>query len=700
MDIYFKSSLGLCRCFMHLFFIFATCLLPFQVNADVTFESAENCKSCHPRQFDEWSTSMMAYGAVSPTFNTLEHIGNVMNNGAFAKGGAAELFCQNCHTPIAGEQDEIPTWSENLASNPSGRKPTVHFMSGKAKEAVTCDVCHQIEGPHSDGISGSIDDSLFQNGGIGNASFEFLDNSGVKLGPFLSSELVSEPNAHARAKSDYLGSSAFCGSCHDVRINGTDTETGESFRRLENLFTEWESSVWQSGAAPNPVGEQVTCQGCHMSTFPQGQPNEYAQGPISIQSTSSKRITNHYFTGVDLALINFPGHQTQKARRQALLERAAEIDVSIEPNFTNPLILPVDVTVTNVGAGHNIPSGFSQERQFWVKLEVYDANNTLIYRSGYLDDRDGDGRINDEDLNNFNNAPNDEGFMELATDLEVIGVENHELYPDFFGPDFNQRSTPEGKIGDLGLVNFGNEFIRNGLNGEGYHEEVFSPFLADAMENTHSLKPFDPKTFRYNVKLADNLGDSIQYPFQVKASLHFRAFPPRFLKALVKASQEHNLGLLTPDVVDKNEIVDMDETAKSVVERRFRIENYWRAPNAINVQDSVIAEANGIALGAWSAQWIIEPTGFQNYVRIRNRWRSNLFLHAQHDDIEVGTDPNILNWHSAQWEIEKVAGTQNRFRIRNRWKSDSYLHFQNLELGFGPVEPGWLSAQWTFRPIN
>ena len=37
----------------------------------------------------------------------------------------------------------------------------------------------------------------------------------------------------------------------------------------------------------------------------------------------------------------------------------------------------ITIAIENVGAGHRVPAGFSQEREFWVHLRVTDADGRL-----------------------------------------------------------------------------------------------------------------------------------------------------------------------------------------------------------------------------------------------------------------------------------------------------------------------------------
>jgi hypothetical protein len=187
-----------------------------------------------------------------------------------------------------------------------------------------------------------------------------------------------------------------------------------------------------------------------------------------------------------------------------------------------------------------VPTGFSQERQMWIELTVTDAVAGVVYQSGYLVDRahpetgelQPDGNLHDEDLANW------VGTLDPST-LEADLVT---------GADHNRRPAE-----NLGLVNFGNEFRRVTAHGS---EEVFAPFLANAMDNSHSIPPLATKRARYDVPLPAG----VQGPLGITARLRFRAFPPRFLRALARARPE----LLSETQVDRNRIVEMAE-ARGIV---------------------------------------------------------------------------------------------------------------------------------------
>lgn len=81
--------------------------IPNQERRD--FSPSADCKTCHPRQFEEWRTSPHAYSGISPTFYSLVAAGqNSIGAGLLAgapggvsQAGAVGNFCLPCHAPLA-----------------------------------------------------------------------------------------------------------------------------------------------------------------------------------------------------------------------------------------------------------------------------------------------------------------------------------------------------------------------------------------------------------------------------------------------------------------------------------------------------------------------------------------------------------------------------------------------------------------------
>lgn len=494
------------------------------------FEESGTCKECHPRQFREWSGSMMAYSAHSPTFNAFEALANSFTNGAFRKGGAQENFCARCHSPVGDETGQIPEFQPGEPVTPvrDGLGPT-------ASQGVSCVSCHQAIGP--DHERSPLGD------GISNTAL-VLEAARVRQGPI---EDPVENGSHVSEFNPYLRTGGFCGACHDVRLAIPDKETGEDFSRLENAFTEWERSPYNS--TQNPYGRRVTCQDCHMSLYPYAAPGTYPLGKAAELKDGTelptRRLSTHYFTGADVALVKFPGQDDakeddwgmprgQKQRRRDLIRSACVIDLLETPEALDPSSthLPVTVNVTNVGAGHGVPTGFSQEREVWIELIVEDAVGTQIYETGTLRDSahpetgedTPDGRLEDEDLREL------VGRLDPHT-FEVIGEEP--------GPDARDEAR------QLGLVTFTNHFERNG-------HRVDVPLLADHFNNSRSLPPLETVRVPYRIPLPRGLVG----PLTLRARLRFRHFPPRFLRMLAEGRPD----LVTEATVDQLEIIDMAES--------------------------------------------------------------------------------------------------------------------------------------------
>jgi hypothetical protein len=307
-----------------------------------------------------------------------------------------------------------------------------------------------------------------------------------------------------------------------------------------------------------------------MDVGPPAPAASYAEGETTVyprpnQVQEREKVSTHYFTGVDIALVDFPGQDDealdengnvvgQVQRRRQLLESAATISVTAPDEVTAGKVASVIVDVTNVGSGHNIPSGFSQERQMWVELIVEDANKRL-YESGTLVDTahpetgemQGDKNLDDEDLQNLIGPDGGGGVIDPVT-LEANVIH---------GPDYNQRHAhpPVYK----GLANFGNEFIRIPTDASGeplrdadnhfVEEEVFMPFLSTHTNNNFSIPPLETVHVRYDVDIPANAVG----PVTVSARLRFRALPPRFLRALAQGRPD----LVNEKMIDRNRIVEM-----------------------------------------------------------------------------------------------------------------------------------------------
>jgi eukaryotic-like serine/threonine-protein kinase len=544
--------------------------------------------------------------------------------GLAVTGAGGEHWCVNCHSPAEVGERAMPAWQNASFGGAETRRPARDLLGPKGLEGISCGFCHQAHGP----VSPRAGAGAYQ----GNASwtspftgtvFAFrpedtagrfgIGNSGVLTRPseFLSARPLDDPPfVHARPSPearDYLRDSSFCGGCHDVRLFGTDVigaAKGEHFKRLRNAYTEW--SEWardETRAGRRPA----SCQGCHMTTYPgvcepgEGDEGEFGASPSCPPGTHvSPRAPGdarggvvHYFTGVDLPFaaefsdalgnetgVDPSGLPTGARYRRNLLLRSA-LAFKLERADRQGSVARVPVVIENVGAGHRVPAGFSQEREIWVHLTVKDRRGRVVYEVGRVDRPD-------EDLH-------DKEFVRINADPSSIDAQGRPV--GVFGADVRdgrdvplwQRAPAAGGVAAAfrgrGLVNFQNGFLRcvrcigtvgpggeclplpgqegtrsarfddgaydadtgecrSNLSGDRALFEIYLPVGAldasrggfrgpDAIVDTRSLAPKAPVRYTYEVPAAGADG-----PLRVSARLLFRAFPPYLIRAFAAYERE------------------------------------------------------------------------------------------------------------------------------------------------------------------
>jgi hypothetical protein len=399
-----------------------------------------------------------------------------------------------------------------------GGDPPSGAMPSLAAAGITCDFCHDENGPDLN--------RSFQMDGFGNTSL-LLNQTDLKVGPFLHPVAVKN-NFHVASndpnKIAFLRAGAFCNTCHDVRVPNRNLVAEEhnmnpggqnvSYFRLENLSTEWQVGPYNSTS--NPFSQIVRCQDCHMSLFPYAGTTTYQVGDMTVTSPTpgvfatdyaavpgvatdqnaplqQRKVVEHYFTGVDVPLLtpvelsarlgaNYPdpyatGTDTHgvpdglATRRADLMKAAARISLSksdtsaqIGQEFTVRLEA---VSLT----GHRLPAGFSQERTVYVQLAVTDNNGFLLYQSGYVVDKPHpntgenapDGNLDDEDLEHLH-AVVDPG-MHTATYTAGTATNGGNNLVFEAGPD----DGPDARLfvgAQEGLVLFRNELTHIFLPGQ------------------------------------------------------------------------------------------------------------------------------------------------------------------------------------------------------------------------------------------
>jgi len=215
---------------------------------------------------------------------------------------------------------------------------------------------------------------------------------------------------HGWEHSSYIGSSQFCGACHDVTTPDTSIGplktlifnngniTGRPFP-IARTYSEWLASDYANGVfangfesanAPVVVAEGTqTCQDCHMRSSASATARACVFEPAGSRTND---LPVHEFVGANnwiprilrdeyglerVAAFN----RTIGWAEEMLSQRSATVETFVQ-SFTgpgNPLVARVRVTNRS---GHKLPTGYSEGRRMWLNLRVTDGNGAAVFESG------------------------------------------------------------------------------------------------------------------------------------------------------------------------------------------------------------------------------------------------------------------------------------------------------------------------------
>lgn len=313
------------------------------------FVSPETCGDCHVEIYEQWQNSMHNQAHTDPVYND---VATFMLVGLKDKDELAEgESCVKCHTPVGNVTGFPLKFSDDRKKVPE-----------IATRGIQCDYCHSATGSTKPYNNGLIIEP-------GNGE----DDPGVKRGPFSD----SESDYHESAFSKFHTESAICGTCHDVKHVAFNTP-------LETTYKEWQNGPYNS-KDPNKV---VTCQGCHMYQRPgvaaTGSTKRPAnKGQAADDGPVRPHIFTHYFIGGNVPLASLSGDKEKASMAKERLQNAAKLSVDTKNSARGN----IDVTITNNGAGHYLPTGLTNVRQMWLAVVVKDKNGKKVYSRGEPDSK-------------------------------------------------------------------------------------------------------------------------------------------------------------------------------------------------------------------------------------------------------------------------------------------------------------------------
>jgi len=303
-----------------------------------------SCAACHPRQTAETKGGLHAGAHIDPLYRSFALLARK------EVGDEMYTFCSACHSPLGVVTGAIP-------GTPEGELP------GFAKEGVGCDACHLIR--RETGFLGPW-------GEPGNASF-VLAPGPARFGTV--GDIASSP-AHEGEKVELYGTSEYCAACHTIihPLNGI---------RLEHTYDEWKKSVYAE--------KGIQCQDCHMASVADAVEVAKTLTPKRIRGTfipngAEREIRPHTFVGGNVHSGRLAGGTSQGRMARERLKSAAELSVEAPESAPPGAKLSFTVVVTNVAAGHALPTSLTELREMWVELTVSAPGGDVLLETGDLDD--------------------------------------------------------------------------------------------------------------------------------------------------------------------------------------------------------------------------------------------------------------------------------------------------------------------------
>ena len=306
-----------------------------------TYYPAEECGECHVRQLKQWAGSAHNMGHRDGIYRAFADL-------AREEGGESLYrFCSSCHTPAA-----IGT----------GRVPASHDDdSFLVQEGVTCDACHTVSGV-----------AAVHKGAGANASL-ILEENDFRYGPFKK----AQPDAsHETAFAEAHAGSRLCSACHTLihPHNGLV---------IENSFEEWKAGPFAAAG--------IGCKDCHMRTVAQARQTVATMQKLAVPGTTTEdgaprtNVYAHIFAGANVNTNASGIGLYQAAQARARLQSAATLSLELPATVPSGRAVGITVKVSNVGAGHSIPTSITELREVWLDVSVTDGGGREIFRSGTLD---------------------------------------------------------------------------------------------------------------------------------------------------------------------------------------------------------------------------------------------------------------------------------------------------------------------------
>ena len=284
------------------------------------------CGHCMSPSFGEWRQTAHAGSATNPRFFSMYNGSDVKGTKPVSPGYKDDFRgtagnCATCHAPGAAADAPFTTDMNSLA--------------GVNREGVFCEFCHKV--------------------------------GAVYLNPATNRPYNNAPGVISmRLYRPFDDDQIFFGSVDDVarRVNYLEVERRSEFCAPCHQFSFWGTPIyesyreWQESAYP---AQGVGCQSCHM---PLGGSATFCLPEKGGLTRNPDRLASHLDLGVkDLSLMQ------------------ATVRMKLEGRST-PEGIQTSVTLTNVLAGHHVPTDFPGRHMLLTVTATDSLGKTLPLRSG------------------------------------------------------------------------------------------------------------------------------------------------------------------------------------------------------------------------------------------------------------------------------------------------------------------------------
>jgi hypothetical protein len=148
-------------------------------------------------------------------------------------------------------------------------------------------------------------------------------------------------------------------------------------------------------------------------------------GKPAITGPDREQMYTHEFVGGNFVIPTLLGHKRHAEIAEKRLKSAAQLAITGPQSAQKGDIVTVSVKVTNVGAGHNLPTSLTEVRQMWLDMQVVDGKGNELFRSGMVDDA---GNI-DQDTKIFNTYAVDKDGRHTVKPWEIVRFEYNNTIP-------------------------------------------------------------------------------------------------------------------------------------------------------------------------------------------------------------------------------------------------------------------------------